>query len=134
MMTTILFIEQFFSFVNCEVGSSLSNPIGLLVQRVVGWNAEALSTNIMRERRTPRIIDLGYQSSHPYTIELACGAALIRFMLNGSCGAHEYCDEAHHSPVKTGSPPQFRRTGPLCSDKLEGIRAKANKTGCHMGQ
>jgi phospholipid-binding lipoprotein MlaA len=31
------------------------------------------------------------------------------------------------SPLKMGSPPQFRRTGPLCSDKLQGIRAKANK-------
>jgi hypothetical protein len=29
--------------------------------------------------------------------------------------------EALHSPVKTGSPPQFRRTGPLCYDKLREI-------------
>jgi hypothetical protein len=29
--------------------------------------------------------------------------------------------EAPRSPVKTGSPPQFRRTGPLCSDKLRGM-------------
>jgi len=46
-MTTILFIEQLIPFVNCDVGSSLTNPIGLLVQRVVGWDAEALSTDII---------------------------------------------------------------------------------------
>jgi hypothetical protein len=36
-------------------------------------------------------------------------------------------NEAPRSPVKTGTPPQCWRAGPLRSDKLQGIRAKANK-------